>query len=49
MLTVNFNENMTLGPGWNTSDFDIHIEGEWAPYNFTYELLYTDTLFKFAN
>ena len=40
MITVNFNENMTIGPYWNTSDFDMFITGDWAPYNFTYELLY---------
>ena len=32
MLTVYFNEPITIGPKWNKSDFDIFIEGPNAPY-----------------
>ena len=31
-LTVFFSEDITLGPNWNESDFDIFVEGPNAPY-----------------
>ena len=31
-LTVFFSEDITLGPSWNESDFDIFVEGPNAPY-----------------
>lgn len=49
LITVNFNEKMLLDEDWDQSNFDMYIEGTWAPYNFTFKMLYEDELKKNPN